>query len=659
MAAKFEEGDKTKPPRERSAAEDRLKSTSSGDTLPPTPLRDLLTAGGANVFVLSADPELVDTVQRAAGEHYPVFVAGQWAELETAIRSGRCGIALLDGDLLGADLARRIGQLDAHSERVVVLVAAQRPRAEALMAFLSDRKIHRLLIKPSAPGITRLLIESAVKRCLQLRELKDAGADLGDLRFPPPATKGVPRWVFPSAGVLLAGVALFVGLQSWWRSPALDAGGEGGAAATQAAVDGPLAARAGPPQEAVAERAAASGASAAPGSPEAATVTEPRFADLLARAEQAFREGRLTAPPGDNALDYYLTVLAADPAEPTARRDLAVVVDALFSQAETALLAGQADAAAAALANVRRAEPASGRLQFLEAQIERVRSAAQSPPPLERAAPAEQRVAAAADDAAAAVRAELGGNLIAAARRAIAAGDLDAAVPLAAEARRIGADGGELARLDAELARSRTARGALRHAEWLASAQQRLRDNALITPEADSASHYLTQLQAEAPSFPGLDAAWRDWRSAVSRAAQADLAAQRWDSAGVWLAALSQAPGGASAAASLADEIEFGRRQERYLAAAVPAGEFALLESVAPVYPESAERRGQEGWVDLEFTIDTTGSVRDVAVSGSDPPARFDDAAVAAVGQYRFAPYEEQGRRYARRARLRVRFTLE
>jgi len=646
MAAKFEEGDDTKPPRERSHADDRLNSPSSGDTLPPTPLRDLLTAGGATVFVLSTDRELVDTVQRAAGEQYPVFVVEQWTELEDEIRAGRCGIALLDGDLLGDDLGRRIGQLDAHSDRVVVLVAAQRPRAEGLMTFLSDRKIHRLLIKPSAPGITRLLIESAVKRCLQLRERSEGGAELGVRRLPPPrAPKRLPAWLFPSVGVvLLAVVALALVLQSWWRAPptsarapaAVDSGGGRAAAVADGVSPSP---------------------GAAPQSPDAASepasAAEPRFSALLTRAEQAFREGRLTTPPGDNALDYYLTVLAADPAEATARRQLAAVVDALFGQAETALLAGQIDVAADAIANLRRADPSSGRLQFLEAQLERSSAAAQ----LEREPPAEQRVAAA--DAAAAVRAELAASLIAAARRAIAAGDFDAAAPLAAEARRIGADGSELARLDADLARSRAARGAQRHAEWLASAQERLRDDSLIAPEGDSASHYLTQLQAEAPSFPGLDAAWSDWRAAVTRAAETDISARRWDAAGVWVAALSQAPGGASAAASLAEEIEFGRRQERYLATAVPAGEFTLLERVDPVYPEAAERRGQEGWVELEFTIDTTGRVRDVTVSEADPPARFDAAAVTAVSQYRFAPFEEDGRRYARRARLRVRFALE
>ena len=55
-------------------------------TLPPTPLKELLSAGGANVDVLSRDAELRDTVQRAGGEQYPVFTVDEWSELQRASR---------------------------------------------------------------------------------------------------------------------------------------------------------------------------------------------------------------------------------------------------------------------------------------------------------------------------------------------------------------------------------------------------------------------------------------------------------------------------------------------------------------------------------------------------------------------------------------------
>src|SRR5690606_30428798 len=102
-----------------------------------------------------------------------------------------------------------------------------------------------------------------------------------------------------------------------------------------------------------------------------------RFDALLAAAAAAMAEGRLSEPPGDNALDYYLTILAAAPDHETARAELAVVIEALFTQAEGALLNDQIDLAAATLEHVRRAEPSSARLAFLEAQLQRSRARAE------------------------------------------------------------------------------------------------------------------------------------------------------------------------------------------------------------------------------------------------------------------------------------------
>ncbi|HJR71687.1 MAG TPA: hypothetical protein VKA43_16710, partial [Gammaproteobacteria bacterium] len=173
MVAKFEDpASASKRARLRAVAptEPAVKRVGSADTLPPMPLKSLLSAGGANLYVLSVDPELIDTVQRAGGEQYPVFDVRTFVELETAIAAHQCGIALLDADLLGSQLAARVAELEEYSSRLVILVAAERTVAQGLMGLLSERKIHRLLMKPAAFGITRLLVESAVNRCIVLRE---------------------------------------------------------------------------------------------------------------------------------------------------------------------------------------------------------------------------------------------------------------------------------------------------------------------------------------------------------------------------------------------------------------------------------------------------------------------------------------------------------
>jgi TonB family protein len=563
-----------------------------GPRIPPTPKIalppfDEPAAASSNLYVLSVDEELIETVRGAVGEHCAVLIVTGWPELEAAIETGNCAIALLDADLLGKRLSLRIDDLDRHAARTVVLAAAGRRDAEGLMSSLSDRKIHRLLIKPSAPGITRLLVESAIKRSRQLRDSApiDVPVDQPELPVPPRAvvSRRAPVWIYVAAcAALLAGIGVVVGVSSWWRT-------------SPSAVPMPARVEAEPePTRRVAD---------------VAPVAEGPLPTLMSRAELATRDGRLTAPAGDNALEYYLAVLAVEPSEPVAREKLAGVLEALFGQAEAALLAGAGDTAADVLGHIRRAEPTSGRLLFLEAQLERARAAA----------------------------------------RAESAAVADSSAVAGSTARR--------PKLDAEPTAARSARAALQHAEWLASARQRLGENALVSPVGDNAYHYLATLQAEAPDFPGIAAAWRDWTAALSREIGAELAARRWESAAAMLDVMRRAPS-AAAAEPLVEQLAFALRQEQYLATAVPASEFTLLESVTPVYPELAERRGQEGWVDLEFTIDTAGRVADVVVGASEPPGRFDAAAAAAVTQYRYAPFNADGRPYSRRARLRVRFTL-
>jgi TonB family protein len=561
MAAKFDDRSRLSASSAR-AADSATRHTAEvratgADTLPPMSMKDLLSAGGASLFVLSTDAELIDTVQRAGGDRYSVGAVDRWDELEAAVVAGRCGVALLDADLLGESLRVRIAALDAYSNRLVTLVAADRPAAQGLMGLLSERKIHRLLIKPPALGITRLLIESALNRHLRLRELAEAdGMAIEPPQRTPLARRSsrTPLWVLATAAAaLLAGVALIAGVSAWWRSSP-------GESAPTALV--------------TLQPAASQAAAPAVEPPEASA----RFAALFLEAERAFREGRLAEPPGANALDHYLAILAADPTDPTARAKLGVVVDALFAQAEAALLADDHAAAANTLAHVRRADPTSGRLAFLDTQLARATAAAAAAaaaPVVAVAVPAPVAVIAAEptgateQDVRAELAAELATELAAKARIALQASDIEAAVALVTEAQRLGADPEVLALLDAELATARAAR------------------------------------------------------------------------------------------AARAEQLELRRLEQQYLAEAVPASELALLERGTPVYPDEAIRRGIEGWVDVEFVVDVAGRPQDIAVTAAEPVGRFEEAALAALREYRYAPFEERGRVFARRVRLRMRFELQ
>jgi len=121
-------------------------------TLPPTPVRELLAASGATLFVLATDAAFVAAIRRAAADRYPLVIVERWAELKQAADSGRCGIALLDAAVLGPRVTECIAILAAYADRLVTLVAADRAAAQQYVGLLSGGRVYRLLIKPAAVG---------------------------------------------------------------------------------------------------------------------------------------------------------------------------------------------------------------------------------------------------------------------------------------------------------------------------------------------------------------------------------------------------------------------------------------------------------------------------------------------------------------------------
>lgn len=67
-------------------------------------------------------------------------------------------------------------------------------------------------------------------------------------------------------------------------------------------------------------------------------------------------------------------------------------------------------------------------------------------------------------------------------------------------------------------------------------------------------------------------------------------------------------------------------------------GDYLPLVKVAPAYPRRALRRGLEGWVIIEFTVNKTGKVIDPIVIESNPPNVFDNAALKAVLRFKYKP---------------------
>ncbi|MDX1480923.1 MAG: energy transducer TonB [Woeseiaceae bacterium] len=69
----------------------------------------------------------------------------------------------------------------------------------------------------------------------------------------------------------------------------------------------------------------------------------------------------------------------------------------------------------------------------------------------------------------------------------------------------------------------------------------------------------------------------------------------------------------------------------------VAEGDYLPIVRVAPVYPARALSRGLEGYVDLQFTVTTAGTVRDPIVLYS-TSSLFERAAIRAVLKFKYKP---------------------
>lgn len=91
----------------------------------------------------------------------------------------------------------------------------------------------------------------------------------------------------------------------------------------------------------------------------------------------------------------------------------------------------------------------------------------------------------------------------------------------------------------------------------------------------------------------------------------------------------------------------------------LPVTELVRLTNVRANYPRRAEERGISGWVEVVFTVSTSGQTEDVTVTGAEPPNIFNSAATNAVAQWTFQPRVYRGQPIPQRATARLVFRLQ
>jgi protein TonB len=188
----------------------------------------------------------------------------------------------------------------------------------------------------------------------------------------------------------------------------------------------------------------------------------------------------------------------------------------------------------------------------------------------------------------------------------------------------------------------------------------RLRESGqLIEPAGNNAFESLQRIAGQYPSAPEVRAEQQRLAFTLIDNARTAFAAQNLEQAEVLLERADQLVPRMSSTRSLRDQIAAAKEERAAATRVLQAADLPRKREAAPVYPPDAQRKGTEGWVDVEFTIAADGTTREFIVRGAQPAGVFDKSAIDALRKWRFEPVIRNGAAVDQRAVLRMRFALD
>jgi TonB family protein len=617
----------------------------------------------APILVLSRDPNLVETVKKAAPRGTAVVPAPDLDHVAGKLSDLKPGVLVAD-TASTADVAAMVAQLTQHFPELVVIVAGKREDSAALMQLTATGRIFRFLLTPLSHGQTRLSLEAAVT---QHQDLLAQGQRLSASSG---TTGGDNKNYVMTYGALAAGLLIVIG-GIWFGVNKFT-----GEPTTPAVVQQPT--PAGQPG----------------GLPE---KIDPVQAELQL-AKDAFNQGKYLEPAGDSALDYYRSALALDPNSVAAKEGIRDVVDKILERAEQSLTSEKLEDASRNIELARDIDPAHPRLAFLDTQMGRERERIK----LSQAADVANRVktlvnqandrmqngrlvtpaSGSARDALMEARRldatdpnvvqsvrDFAALMTEEARKSVAEGDMAEAQNYVTIVRQMGSAGAALAAVERQLADANKAAVAATQQRrvqpstsasdpLVADIRQRITEGKLIDPPGDSARDLLVNLRNSAPTRPEVEELSKQLTTRLLESGKGATAAKAFPRAEQLIAAARDvgARYNEPAIAQAEKDLTSAREANALATNIVSANSLKRTRTVQPVYPEAARKKGIEGWVELAFTVAPNGTVQDVEVRNASPANVFDDAAVRAIRGWRFEPVERDGERISQRAMVRLRF---
>jgi TonB family protein len=371
-----------------------------------------------------------------------------------------------------------------------------------------------------------------------------------------------------------------------------------------------------------------------------------QIADFLARGEMALATDRLVDPRGNNAVEYYRSVLALQPDNPGAHTGLERVGMKMEARVLEALQERDAARGATALATLQHAVPEYPRLDQLRAELLALSRSSRSPisvapppepvkrPPVRTSAPASTPGAKAATTQTAPTPTP----------------SVDAPAPGAAAL---------TVTAPAAAATAAAAAGSDPTPSELDNVARLRGRGILLEPPVNNAYEQLLALRAKYPYSIGVRTEQQQLASTFLDRTRTALAASDVATASAFLSRVDNLVPNMAATKSLQTQLATLQQQSQFNSNIVQAKTLKRVREVPPVYPRDAERQKLSGWVDVEFTVAPDGSTQDLVVRGAEPQRTFDQAAIDAVKRWRFEPIMRDGTAVAQRAALRIRFELK
>ena len=615
------------------------------------------------VLVLTGDDAFLTAIRSSSTAYRDAVQITTLEKIKPLFTELSVGVIVIDAAFAGA-LVQQVAQaLKEKLSTLAILVIGDREKEDLLMDMVNSGDAYRLLLKPLTPGRLRIAMDACVKHHKQLAEpdTQAAVVSLTDAEFAEQETPvqseslGVESTASEpdeaqaesssnrGAIIGLAVIVLLLGVAGWmFLAP-----GEDGIVSRSL-------------------NESATGAGAGDAASASNILRGKSVEELIAEARDARDARMIFDPAGSNALELYFQATVAMPADRGLQQEFAAVINEAMVMAQSALIERRAKDASAALNRIAQVDPGNSRLSFMNAQLEQMHFS----------------------------------NAVDTARTSIQASRFDEAQRAIDEAQNLKAsDKSELALVITELEAARN--------NLAAKANARLASGQLVSPKEDSARYYYEVMLKQDPGNAIAKQGLGIVASLLVSKARTEIESNRLNSGERMLREAREIDAGnrelaavskllddkrtriaaqekrkaqqeaeerrraaARAKARAAEEQKADDPAEIVLAAPVelapelrgrlvPIRELERTRNVLPKYPQSAENLRLTGWVNVEFTVDTDGSTRDIVVQDSEPGDVFDKSVISAVQSWRFEPVEKDGVALKQRTGVRINFGVQ